>query len=96
MYTCSYNTHVIAYWTKSEYIPTLQCRWLPGPTTIRMMARGGGFGGEQMMAFQAPVNALASSAQFGNSAPQPENLQEVERVRKIFPETWLWTTTTTG
>ena len=48
------------------------------------MAFGGGFGGGA---------GLAMNAQ-GGGPNQP--LQEVERVRSDFPETWLWSNATVG
>lgn len=35
---------------------------------------------------------LSDVAAFPAPAPAPENLQLITRVRKYFPETWIWTT----
>lgn len=40
----------------------------------------------------SPVMAMASvnGPQLEGAAPNGANLQPVTRVRKIFPETWMW------
>ena len=46
------------------------------------VSAAGGFGG-----------GSSAGSGMGGSAPP---LQKVERVRNVFPETWLWTNKTTG
>ena len=55
------------------------------------------WGGDMMM-MAAPRPGLAFSPVAAPPAPPPppeSSLQEVGRIRKIFPETWLWSNTTT-
>ena len=42
-----------------------------------------------------PAMAMAGSAA-GVDKGHSSSLQTVDRVRNVFPETWLWTNTTTG
>ena len=58
--------------------------------------------------FMNAVNSVGSAVGFGpqpvlqpvpTAAPNPskeQNLQNPTRVRSVFPETWLWSNSTTG
>lgn len=47
---------------------------------------GGGMGGPLMARrMNSPVKGMA-----GNRPPSPSKLKPVKKVRKLFPETWLW------
>lgn len=47
---------------------------------------------QPMMAFAAPM--ARTTGMLAGAAPPPP--QSPPRVRKLFPETWLWSNSTTG
>jgi hypothetical protein len=49
------------------------------------------------MAFGGGIGGIATSGTAtGSSSGSGQTLAQVDHVRTVFPETWLWTNTTTG
>lgn len=68
--------------------------FLQGLQPMPMLRRMGGpvmMDAQPMMAFAAPM--ARNTAMAGAGPPPP---QSPPRVRKLFPETWLWSNSTTG
>jgi len=55
---------------------------------------GGGAGGFE--AFGGAAGGGAAPAPNAASSSSSASLQTVDKIRNIFPETWLWTNTTAG
>ena len=62
---------------------------MPGPMIDGGFAFGGG-GGGHAMAGMAPGGVAPSS---GSTGPA---LKTVDRIRNVFPETWLWSNANVG
>lgn len=70
----------------------LMTSFLQGLQPMPMLRRMGGpvmMEAQPMMAFAAPAARRVANA----ASPPP---QSPPRVRKLFPETWLWSNSTTG
>lgn len=71
----------------------LMTSFLQGLQPMPMLRRMGGpvmMEAQPMMAFAAPM------ARSGVAKAAPPPPQSPPRVRKLFPETWLWSNSTTG
>ncbi|KAK3100032.1 hypothetical protein FSP39_013711 [Pinctada imbricata] len=71
----------------------------PRPMPMRRF-RGGmmaDFGGPRMMfAMAAPAPVMAMNVKSAPPPAAPSKPKPVQKVRKLFPETWLWTNSTVG
>lgn len=56
------------------------------------MTGGGAIDG--MMPMPIPITDVFGSPVGGGASPS--SLQAVDRIRNVFPETWLWSNATTG
>ena len=64
-----------------------QCTGINGPMRHPDFALAGGM---------PPMAGTGTATGTGGSQPNPSPLKSVDRVRSIFPETWLWSNATIG